>query len=154
MSHRVSKRHEYQALEDDDLDSGSTSRLSTSSNSPILPKPDVDEFEEDDTLQGDGDGNTFDTDGLETFYEPVEGYEGAHRYDPKYRWSKVDEQIVVRKVRDLLFVYNTFPILSVDVRFSTSWKYRHEAPVTKRASIKYSRFLTVYFEPAIFPYCL
>ena len=42
--------------------------------------------------------STFQTDGLETFYKPIEGYEGAHRYDPEYVWSAADEGRVVRKV--------------------------------------------------------
>jgi hypothetical protein len=98
MAHHIAPRHaakfKYQELEDED----DGPRLSTSSDSPILPKLDVEEFEEDDMLQGLAEGETFDTAGVETFYEPVEGYEGAHRYDPEYRWSKKDEAKVVRKV--------------------------------------------------------
>lgn len=93
MSHHRPTKFKYEALDDDDH----SPRNSTSSDSPILPKRDVQEFEEDDSALTDG--ITFDTAGLETFYEPVDGYEGAHRYDPQYRWTKKDEQLVVRKVR-------------------------------------------------------
>jgi len=55
-----------------------------------------DDFDDDEALLKP---TTFQTDGLETFYEPVEGYEGAHRYDPEYTWSAADEEKVVRKVR-------------------------------------------------------
>jgi hypothetical protein len=69
-------------------------RSSINSSSPILPIEELDEFDEQTSLKP----AAFDTDGLETFYRPTEGYEGAHRYDPEYRWSAADEGKVVRKV--------------------------------------------------------
>lgn len=44
-------------------------------------------------------GKTFeDSDSLETFYKPIESYEGRHRYDPDFRWEPEEEKAVVRKV--------------------------------------------------------
>lgn len=34
----------------------------------------------------------------ETFYAPVEAYEGKHRYDPSFEWEPKQEQRLVRKV--------------------------------------------------------
>jgi hypothetical protein len=41
---------------------------------------------------------TFDDDGLEEYYVPIEKYEGRHRYDPKFEWNPKEEKRVVRKV--------------------------------------------------------
>ncbi len=41
---------------------------------------------------------TFDNDSLESFYKPIESFEGAHRYDPNFQWDKKEEARVVRKV--------------------------------------------------------
>jgi hypothetical protein len=65
-----------------------------SNSSPIFPILERDDFGDEATLKP----TTFQADGLETFYKPIEGYEGAHRYDPDYMWSVVDEGRVVRKV--------------------------------------------------------
>ena len=35
---------------------------------------------------------------LAAFRRPIEGYEGAHRYDPEFTWNQQDEQEVVWKV--------------------------------------------------------
>jgi hypothetical protein len=86
----------YQNLRNNEEDER---RISTSSSSPILPKPDIKEFEEESPSDSTVGGITFDTSGLETYYRPVEGYEGAHRYDPEYQWHPADERNVVRKVR-------------------------------------------------------
>lgn len=40
----------------------------------------------------------FENDSLEVFYEPVDSYEGRHRYDPSFEWEEADEVKVVRKV--------------------------------------------------------
>jgi hypothetical protein len=66
-------------------------RSSIDSSSPIFPKQPGDEDSDVPTA-------TLDTDGLETFYTPVDGYEGAHRYDPAYTWDPEDEKAVVWKV--------------------------------------------------------
>jgi hypothetical protein len=74
-------------------------RASLNSNSPILPKEEL----EEDIEHGPSTQNaTFDTDGLEQHYTPIKGYEGAHRYDPSYTWDPKNEKQVVWKVRDLL----------------------------------------------------
>jgi hypothetical protein len=69
-------------------------RCSLNSNSPILPVSERADFDEEAPLKS----TTFHTDGLETFYKPIEGYEGAHRYDPEYKWSAEDEGRIVHKV--------------------------------------------------------
>jgi hypothetical protein len=56
---------------------------SINSSSPILPALESDEFDGEGPLKP----TTFQVDGLETFYKPIEGYEGAHRYDPEYTWN-------------------------------------------------------------------
>jgi hypothetical protein len=101
---------DYEALQDVDADADP--RSSTSSGSPILPKPEVDQFDEDEPLH---QGKAFDNEGLTTFYKPIEGYEGNHRYDPKYRWSRVDEQKVVLKVSLRVATRNFSPALELMV---------------------------------------
>lgn len=41
---------------------------------------------------------TFDNDSLESFYKPIDSYEGIHRYDPDFEWDAKEEKRVVRKV--------------------------------------------------------
>lgn len=36
----------------------------------------------------------------DTFYAPVEAFEGRHRYDPAFQWEPKEEQRLVRKVSD------------------------------------------------------
>ncbi|TID16966.1 MFS general substrate transporter [Venturia nashicola] len=43
-------------------------------------------------------GGAFETAGLETHYEPIDSYEGKHRYDPEFRWTEDEEKKVVRKI--------------------------------------------------------
>lgn len=43
-------------------------------------------------------GGAFETAGLETHYEPIDSYEGKHRYDPEFKWTEEEEKKVVRKV--------------------------------------------------------
>jgi hypothetical protein len=40
--------------------------------------------------------------GLKRFYEPIEGYEGKHRWDPQVIWTEKEEKVLIRKVRGLL----------------------------------------------------
>jgi hypothetical protein len=89
---RAHSNVEYQAIKDED----DNPRASINSVSPILPKLDG-EFER--VLDNRDDFKTFDTEGVESYYKPIEGYEGAHRYDPKYRWNKSEEKEIVWKVR-------------------------------------------------------
>ena len=37
-------------------------------------------------------------DSFESFYKPVESYEGRHRYDPYFEWEPHEEKKVVRRV--------------------------------------------------------
>jgi hypothetical protein len=87
-------------------------RHSINSSSPILPALERDSFDDEEAPLKSG-ATTFETDGLETFYRPIEGYEGAHRYDPEYTWSAADEKRVVRKVSvysiSLLLISNSRP---------------------------------------------
>ena len=73
---------------------GSDPRSSTSSHSPMLVHHEQGDLDKDSFVEP----TTFDTSGLETFYRPVDGYEGAHRYDPAFTWDPRDERNVVRKV--------------------------------------------------------
>ena len=41
---------------------------------------------------------TFDNDSLESYYKPIEAFEGSHRFDPKFEWDKQEEKRIVRKV--------------------------------------------------------
>jgi len=84
----------YVALdEDEDKDT----RSSISSSSPILPPVESGQDDDGASVQP----STFQVDGLETFYKPIQGYEGLHRYDPEYTWSSTDERVVVWKVCQL-----------------------------------------------------
>jgi hypothetical protein len=83
---------QYQVIKDED----DNPRASTSSSTPILPKLDA-ELETE--LEDRDDARAFETDGLELYYKPIEGYEGAHRFDPDYRWDKSEEREIVWKVR-------------------------------------------------------
>ncbi len=38
----------------------------------------------------------------DTFYAPIEAYEGRHRYDPKFEWEPREERRLVRKVSNRL----------------------------------------------------
>lgn len=35
---------------------------------------------------------------FEEFYKPIDSYEGAHRYDPKFEWEPQEEKKLVRKI--------------------------------------------------------
>lgn len=46
-----------------------------------------------------GRDGTFDNDSLESFYKPIDEYEGRHRYDPQFEWTAEEEKRIVRIVR-------------------------------------------------------
>ena len=50
-------------------------------------------------LKRSGRDVTFDNDSMESFYKPIDEYEGRHRYDPEFEWDPKDEKRIVRKVR-------------------------------------------------------
>ncbi|KAI9706248.1 MAG: hypothetical protein M1820_004823 [Bogoriella megaspora] len=50
------------------------------------------EYEEQ-TAQG-----TYRTAGLESYYVPIDNYEGRHRYDPSFHWEPEEEKKLVRKI--------------------------------------------------------
>ena len=41
---------------------------------------------------------TFQTFGDDSYYTPIDNYEGRHRYDPKFEWEPHEERKLVRKV--------------------------------------------------------
>jgi hypothetical protein len=86
----------------EDRDSSSIRIRASSNNSSSSPLISPDSKRNDDNFDDEDEASlkpsTFQTDGLETFYKPIEGYEGAHRYDPEYTWSSAEEGKVVRKV--------------------------------------------------------
>lgn len=49
---------------------------------------------------------TFENDSLESFYKPVDSYEGAHRYDPNFEWEPQEERRVVRKVYTVVDMFH------------------------------------------------
>lgn len=59
-------------------------------------------------LRVNGDG--------EDYYVPIESYEGRHRYDPKFTWTKEEEKKLVRKIdlRICSWVCLTFFALQLD----------------------------------------
>lgn len=42
--------------------------------------------------------NVYETDDAKDIYKPIEGYEGAHRFDPKFKWSPEEEKRLVKTV--------------------------------------------------------
>lgn len=41
---------------------------------------------------------TFETFGDDSYYTPIDNYEGKHRYDPTFEWEPQEEKKLVRKV--------------------------------------------------------
>ena len=69
------------------------------------PDPDFKAYPVDgvnDTSVSKRGGKTFDNDTLQANYAPIEGYEGAHRYDPNFEWEPQEEKRLVRKVSHFL----------------------------------------------------
>ncbi|KAG9649981.1 MFS general substrate transporter, partial [Aureobasidium melanogenum] len=42
--------------------------------------------------------SAFDTESFESFYKPIESYEGYHRWDPSFQWEAKEEKKLVRKI--------------------------------------------------------
>ncbi|KAN0104289.1 phthalate transporter [Hyaloscypha variabilis] len=40
--------------------------------------------------------NVYETDDVKDVYKPIEGYEGAHRFDPNFKWSPEEEERLVK----------------------------------------------------------
>ena len=85
-----SKAGYFELNDNPDIDA----RISINSSSPILPTSELSDFDNETAAKP----GTFHTEGLESFYKPIDGYEEAHRYDSEYAWSVADEGRVVRKV--------------------------------------------------------
>ena len=45
-------------------------------------------------------------DDLRKFYEPIETYEGRHRYDPTAQWTTQEERTLVRRVRVVAYTWS------------------------------------------------
>ena len=41
---------------------------------------------------------TFSNSSDDSFYAPIDAYEGKHRYDPKFTWETTDEKRLIRKL--------------------------------------------------------
>ena len=82
--------------------------LSPMRSSSASSSPKEEAFKGHDTLDhhpGTGHGidpskrsATFETVGNESYYTPVDNYEGKHRYDPNFEWEPKEERKLVRKV--------------------------------------------------------
>lgn len=46
-----------------------------------------------------GTGDVFAQGGQQQYYEPIEEYEGRHRYDPAAQWTEAEEKKLIRRVR-------------------------------------------------------
>lgn len=44
------------------------------------------------------EGKAFDNDSFQSYYKPIDSYEGRHRYDPDFEWEPKEEKKLVRKV--------------------------------------------------------
>jgi hypothetical protein len=42
--------------------------------------------------------SAFDSESFDSFYKPIESYEGYHRWDPQFQWEAKEEKKLVRKV--------------------------------------------------------
>ncbi|KAJ5703162.1 hypothetical protein N7488_010710 [Penicillium malachiteum] len=62
-----------------------------------------------------GEG-TFEVKDGHQFYRPIDSYEGIHRWDPNFEWTKEEEQKIVKKIdtRVLTFACVTFFALQLD----------------------------------------
>lgn len=48
--------------------------------------------------------HVYETEDTKEIYKPIEGYEGAHRFDPKFTWDPEEEKRLVRTVNCLSFL--------------------------------------------------
>ena len=51
------------------------------------------------SAKADIHGSVFDDVQASEFYQPIEKYEGRHRFEPNATWSKIEERNLVRRVR-------------------------------------------------------
>lgn len=58
----------------------------------VVSKPYIAARRQPGTFDNDSEGS------LETFYQPIEQYEGRHRYDPYFEWEPQQEKKLVRKL--------------------------------------------------------
>lgn len=42
--------------------------------------------------------SVWETEEAKELYKPIEGYEGAHRFDPSFKWTAEEENALIRKV--------------------------------------------------------
>ncbi|KAK5009266.1 hypothetical protein LTR28_001901 [Elasticomyces elasticus] len=77
-------------------------RRASSSNNSLPPKAEVNIFlatavNESSVFRKTVD-QTFDNESIESFYKPMDSYDGRHRYDPDLQWEPEEEKRVVRKI--------------------------------------------------------
>lgn len=92
-----------EALEDNQSSFSGFEKRDSSDDDPerrLLSSTEV----EDDRAQALQPNQTFQTFGSPALYKPIEGYEGAHRYDPKFEWEPKEEKKLVRKVCSIVDV--------------------------------------------------
>ena len=55
-------------------------------------------YDTDHDTQHPNSHGTFETINDNSFYTPIERYEGKHRYDPNFQWEPKEEKKLIRKV--------------------------------------------------------
>jgi hypothetical protein len=59
--------------------------------------------------------NVWETEDAKEIYKPIEGYEGAHRFDPSFKWSPEEEKRLVRTVG----LSQALPALLINIHHSS-----------------------------------
>jgi hypothetical protein len=54
--------------------------------------------------------NVYETDEAKDIYKPIQGYEGAHRFDPQFKWSPEEEKRLVKTV-SVLSLYSKLNLI-------------------------------------------
>lgn len=49
--------------------------------------------------------HVWETEESKEIYKPIEGYEGAHRFDPSLKWTPEEEKRLVKSVRPIPIIY-------------------------------------------------
>jgi hypothetical protein len=49
--------------------------------------------------------HVWETEETKEIYKPIAGYEGAHRFDPSFKWSPQEEKVLVRTVSIYIFCF-------------------------------------------------
>jgi hypothetical protein len=67
---------------------------------------------------GESEGGVYAVGGALASYEPIERYEGKHRYDPKYEWTEGEEKRLIRRVRPPSYLDRPYNMLGCQPRSS------------------------------------